>query len=79
MAEQNQTSEEANLVRGLPMFTASDPEALAREKDAIYAEVDRVLELAAERKYVCIGTGALPYETDPDAVLKIREYILSKK
>ena len=134
MTEQNQTSSgEANLVRGLPMFSASDPEALAREKarlrvldkrgflgrwrgylicpietdqakfmakmknhpevmvrinmnhaivssgdlEAVYAEVDRVLELAASRGKVCIGTGALPYETDPQVVLESREYIRS--
>jgi uroporphyrinogen decarboxylase len=41
-------------------------------------EVDRVFELANNRKKVCIGTGCLPFETDPDAVLKTKEYILSK-
>ena len=46
---------------------------------AIEKEVDRVLELANNREKVCIGTGCLPYETDPEVVLKTREYILSKK
>jgi len=41
-------------------------------------EVDRVLELANNREEVCIGTGCLPFETDPEAVLKTKEYILSK-
>ncbi len=41
-------------------------------------EVDRVLELANNREKVCIGTGCLPLETDPEAVLKTKEYILSK-
>jgi uroporphyrinogen-III decarboxylase len=41
-------------------------------------EVDRVLELANNREKVCIGTGCLPFETDPEAVLKTKEYILSK-
>ena len=41
-------------------------------------EVDRVLKLANNRKRVCIGTGCLPFETDPKAVLKTKEYILSK-
>jgi uroporphyrinogen decarboxylase len=41
-------------------------------------EVDRVFELANNREKVCIGTGCLPFETDPQAVLKTREYILSK-
>ena len=41
-------------------------------------EVDRVFELANNREKVCIGTGCLPFETDPQAVLKTKEYILSK-
>ncbi len=41
-------------------------------------EVDRVLELANNRVKVCIGTGCLPFETDPQMVLKTKEYILSK-
>lgn len=44
----------------------------------IYTEVDRVMKLAQQREKVCIGTGVLPYETDPDVVLKIKEYILSE-
>jgi uroporphyrinogen decarboxylase len=46
---------------------------------AVEKEVDRVFELANNRKQVCIGTGCLPYETEPEIVLKTREYILSKK
>jgi len=41
-------------------------------------EVDRVVEPANNRERVCIGTGCLPFETDPEAVLKTKEYILSK-
>ena len=41
-------------------------------------EVDRVFELANNREKVCIGTGCLPFEADPEAVLKTKEYILSK-
>jgi len=41
-------------------------------------EVDRVLELANNRGRVCIGTGCLPFETDPQMILKTKEYILSK-
>ncbi|MBL7143771.1 MAG: hypothetical protein ISS76_06015 [Phycisphaerae bacterium] len=41
-------------------------------------EVDRIFELANNRGKVCIGTGCLPFETDPQAVLKTKEYILSK-
>ncbi len=46
--------------------------------EAVEKEVDRVFELANNREKVCIGTGCLPYETDPKMVLKTREYILSK-
>jgi uroporphyrinogen decarboxylase len=45
---------------------------------AVEKEVDRVFELANNRQKVCIGTGCLPYETDPQMVLKTREYILSR-
>lgn len=41
----------------------------------IRAEVDRILELAAGRPNVCLGTGALPYEAPPENVLRIREYL----
>ena len=40
-------------------------------------EVDRVLALAENRQNVCMGTGCLPFEANPDVVLKAREYILS--
>jgi uroporphyrinogen decarboxylase len=56
-----------------------DPRAMTSgDLDAIYTEVDRVIALAAERKNVCLGTGCLPYEADPEIVLKIKEYIVSK-
>lgn len=45
---------------------------------AVEKEVDRVFELANNREKVCVGTGCLPYETDPEVVLKTREYILSR-
>jgi uroporphyrinogen-III decarboxylase len=41
-------------------------------------EVDRVLALAENRQNVCIGTGSLPFEADPEVVLKTKKYILSK-
>lgn len=41
-------------------------------------EVDRVLAIAKKRDNVCIGTGVLPYETDPNLVFRIRDYISSK-
>ena len=41
-------------------------------------EVDRVLALADNRPNVCIGTGCLPFEAEPEVVLKTKEYILSR-
>ncbi len=43
--------------------------------EEIRAEVDRILDLTAGRENVCLGTGALPYETPPDNVLRIKEYV----
>jgi uroporphyrinogen decarboxylase len=50
----------------------------AKNFGVLEKEVDRVFELANNREKVCIGTGCLPFETDPEAVLKTKEYIQSK-
>jgi uroporphyrinogen decarboxylase len=42
--------------------------------DRIRAEVDRIVKLTSGRGNVCLGTGALPYETPPENVLKVKEY-----
>ncbi len=56
-----------------------DPAGLSSKNfDIAQKEVDRVLALAENRQNVCIGTGCLPFEADPDVVLKAREYILSR-
>lgn len=56
-----------------------DPRPMtAKNLDAVEKEVDRVLALAQNRQNVCLGTGCLPYETDPEIVRKTRELILSK-
>jgi len=56
-----------------------DPRPLLAKNDrAIENEVDRVLGLAHNRPHVCIGTGALPYEADPDVVLWTRDLISSR-
>jgi len=39
--QQNQSSEGADLVRGLPMFTAAEPEALAKEKAELAGLADK--------------------------------------
>jgi uroporphyrinogen-III decarboxylase len=41
----------------------------------ILAEVDRILELADDRPNVLLGTGAVPYETPPENILLIRDYV----
>ncbi len=46
--------------------------------ESVYAEVDRVMELACSREKSCIGTGALPYETDPAVVEAMAKYIAEK-
>jgi uroporphyrinogen-III decarboxylase len=56
-----------------------DPRPMTAENfEAVQKEVDRVLALANNRRQVCIGTGCLPYETDPQMVLKAKEYILTR-
>ncbi|MDZ4200363.1 MAG: uroporphyrinogen decarboxylase family protein, partial [Kiritimatiellia bacterium] len=41
----------------------------------VHREVERVLALAGRRQKVCIGTGALPFETDPNLVLMAKEIV----
>ena len=41
----------------------------------ILAEVDRVIALAAGRPNLLLGTGAVPYETPPENILLIKEYV----
>jgi len=50
----------------------------AKKFPDVEKEVDRVFKLANNRQKVCIGMGCLPFEADPDPVLKTKEYILSK-
>jgi uroporphyrinogen decarboxylase len=57
-----------------------DARAITSKKfEDLEKEVDRVLALADNRPNVCIGTGCLPFEAEPEVVLKIKEYILSRK
>lgn len=54
----------------------SDVEIISRGPwDRIRADADRILRLVAGRPNVCMGTGALPYETPPENVLRLREYV----
>jgi uroporphyrinogen-III decarboxylase len=45
-------------------------------KAEILADVDRVIALAAGRDSILLGTGAVPYETPPENLLLIRDYVL---
>ena len=50
------------------VFTAADSERATQEADI-------ALTLAGERENVSIGTGVLPYDADPEIVLRIQSYI----
>jgi len=54
----------------------SDVELISRGTwDQIRADADRILRLTRGRENVCMGTGALPYETPPENVLMLMEYV----
>jgi uroporphyrinogen decarboxylase len=46
--------------------------------EQIRADADRIIQMAEGRENVCMGTGALPYETPPENVLKVMEYVRSR-
>lgn len=53
-----------------------DPNTVAYgSKEAILAEVDRILKLAGGRPNVLLGTGAVPYETPCENILLIKDYV----
>jgi len=55
-----------------------DPRGItAGNRTGVQKEVDRVLALADNRPKVCIGTGCLPFEADPEMVLYARKCIAS--
>lgn len=43
--------------------------------EQIEAEAERVLALVGDRPNTCMGTGALPFETEPDNVLYLMDYV----
>jgi uroporphyrinogen decarboxylase len=54
----------------------SDVEIISRGTwEQIKADADRIIRLVQGRPNVCLGTGALPYETPPENVLRLREYV----
>ncbi len=55
-----------------------DPWTLVHgDEAAVQQEVQRVAELARSRPRTCIGTGVLPYEAEPEVVLRLKEYVAS--
>jgi len=53
-----------------------DPQVYTyRTKQKIVAEIDEVLKLAESRPNLLLGTGAIPYETPPENILFIKEYV----
>lgn len=53
-----------------------DVEVISRGPwERIRESADRIIEMTRGRSNVCMGTGALPYETPPEHVLRLREYV----
>ena len=53
-----------------------DPGIVAGDdRDAIHAEIDRILAISADHPNCLMGTGCLPLETPPKNVRWIREYV----
>jgi uroporphyrinogen decarboxylase len=48
-----------------------------REPERIYREIDRIAALAAGHPNCLMGTGCLPYETPPDNIRLIQDYLHS--
>jgi len=48
---------------------------ISRNKENIYAEIDRIVEMTRGCQNCILGTGALPYETPFENVRLIKEYI----
>ena len=45
------------------------------DTERIYREIDRILEISKDHPNCLLGTGALPYETPPENVQLIRDYV----
>jgi uroporphyrinogen decarboxylase len=57
-----------------------DPGVVACHEEArLYRGIDRVLEIAAGRTNCVMGTGAMPLETPPENIRRIREYLEGKE
>ncbi|MBD3184728.1 hypothetical protein GF312_20775 [Candidatus Poribacteria bacterium] len=53
-----------------------DPLTVAHgSKSQILKDVDRILKMADGRENILLGTGAVPYETPPENIILIKEYV----
>jgi len=53
-----------------------DPAIVAcDDPERIYGEIDRILSIAGGRPNCLMGTGCLPYETPPENIRRIKEYL----
>ena len=53
-----------------------DPLTVSRgPRPRLISEIERILTLASRRSNIFLGTGALPYETPPENVLFIKNYV----
>ncbi len=67
-------SEHPNIVVRVSM----NPQLLASGNlEGIFREADRIIDLIGNRENTTIGAGVIPYETDPEVVLKTMEYVRS--
>lgn len=54
----------------------TSPQTIAHGSwEQIRADADRIVGLVRGRPNVCLGTGSLPYETPPENVVRLREYL----
>jgi uroporphyrinogen-III decarboxylase len=57
----------------------TDPGVFASgDLSGVRRELDRIIALVKDRDKACIGTGALPFETNPDIVLQAKAYVQDK-
>jgi hypothetical protein len=53
-----------------------DVEAIAHGPwERIRADVDRIVNLVGDRPNACLGTGVLPYDTLPESVFRLQNYV----
>jgi hypothetical protein len=53
-----------------------DPRVYTKgSRKEILREVDEIVALAAGRPNILLGTGAVPYETPPENILLIKDYV----